>query len=128
MWTYLAMIVHIMEKDETEYNGWETYVRAKIDASDTSFLPRNTALILQKVAAQEANALGEVAERVVSLERQNERMMKMLEVLVKEAGAMDALKAAGAGGPPGKLARQGTMAITPQRVAAAPSTAPVSRG
>ena len=43
MWTYLAMIVHLQEKDRSSYNGWENYVRAKLDDNDPSFLPRHTA-------------------------------------------------------------------------------------
>ena len=26
MWNYLFMLVHLREKESTEYNGWEQYV------------------------------------------------------------------------------------------------------
>ena len=37
----------VREKEPTEYNGWETYVAEPMEAKDTSFMPRNNALVLQ---------------------------------------------------------------------------------
>ena len=47
MWHYLYMIVHIREKDPTEYNGWEQYVADKVQQGDTSFFPLNNAIVLK---------------------------------------------------------------------------------
>ena len=41
------------DKSSTEYNGWEQYVAAKITDSDTSFIPRNNALVLKAVKEKE---------------------------------------------------------------------------
>ena len=39
MWNYLYLIVHLREKDPTEYNGWEQHVASCLAAGDTSFIP-----------------------------------------------------------------------------------------
>jgi len=48
MWSYLFMLVHLREKEPTEYNGWEQYVAAKMNARDTSFFPLNHAIVLRE--------------------------------------------------------------------------------
>eukprot|EP00966_Prymnesium_polylepis_P307008 7094557-Prymnesium_polylepis.2 len=65
MWNYLNLCVYLRyplrwdlnswpsDKSSTEYNGWEQYVAAKIANSDTSFIPRNNALVLKAVKEKE---------------------------------------------------------------------------
>jgi len=91
MWTYFSMIVHVLEKDPTEYNGWETYIAGKIQAKDSSFLPRNTALVLKEAeeadasAARSANeSLAAMNDRLDGIEKQNDKLMKLVELLVKD--------------------------------------------
>jgi len=86
MWTYLALIVHVFEKSPTEYNGWEAYVAGRIDEKDTSFLPRNTALVLQKASEAEEEAQREVSARLAAIEAQNERLMRAVDLLLKDQG------------------------------------------
>ena len=70
MWMYLAMMIHVREKAPTEYNGWETYVAAKMAAKDTSFLPRTTAIVLQaSQIAEEARAVADGCRRASRMSR-----------------------------------------------------------
>jgi len=46
MWMYLYYVVYLREKDETEYNGIESYVALKLEEDDTSFYPIEKALCL----------------------------------------------------------------------------------
>ena len=54
MWSYLYMVVHLREKEPTEYNGWEQHVASCIARDDTSFFPRNTAIVLREHREREA--------------------------------------------------------------------------
>jgi len=83
MWTYLALIIHVFEKETIEYNGWEAYVADCIEQKDTCFLPRNTALVLQKASQVSEEAQREVSARLTTIETQNERMQRSLELLLK---------------------------------------------
>ena len=84
MWTYLAMMIHTFEKDPTEYNGWETYVASKLNAKDPSFMPRNTALVLQASLAADEAAAAELNKRIDNVEAQNRMMISMMESLARE--------------------------------------------
>ena len=77
MWNYLFLIMTILDKDETEYNGWEQHVAEKLRAKDTSFLPKD-ALSLQSVKrselaeeqaerAQAAQTAARVAELTITM-------------------------------------------------------------
>ena len=78
MWTYLALIVHLFEKDSSKYNGWESSVAKRIKENDAGFLPQNTALVLQAAEEAESEAMGVMAERIGNLEQQNEMIIRML--------------------------------------------------
>ena len=52
MWNYLRMITMLREKDETEYNGWESWISSRLELNDTSFLPRD-ALSLKAITELE---------------------------------------------------------------------------
>ena len=47
MWAYLYLIVHLREKDPTEYNGWEQHVASLVDKGETGFIPVNNAIVLK---------------------------------------------------------------------------------
>jgi hypothetical protein len=87
MWTYLALMIHVREKDPTEHNGWESYVAAKMAAKDTSFMPRSTALVLLASEAADRAAQQEVHSRLAALEAQvktqGQQMMSLLEAVVE---------------------------------------------
>lgn len=83
MWNYLRLISMLREKDETEYNGWESHVGMCLANADTSFMPRD-ALSLSSVtemelaeeqerAAQAAKTATSVAEMSASFATLNER-------------------------------------------------------
>jgi len=88
MWTYLAMMIHVREKEPTEYNGWETYVAERMEAKDTSFMPRNNALVLQASQIAEEAATEELHRRVGEVETQNRTMLTMLEALQRDSAAI----------------------------------------
>jgi len=57
MWMYLYMLCYLWDKEETEYNGWEQWVRDRLDKKEVDFLPRNKAVALSALmAAEEADA------------------------------------------------------------------------
>lgn len=44
----MYFIIHLNTKDETEYNGVESYVMDKINEGDVSWFPSNKAICLEK--------------------------------------------------------------------------------
>jgi len=81
MWKYLAMMIHIKDKEPTDYNGWEQHVAQKMETLDVSFLPRNTAIVLQAFQEQEDAALQQLNDKVDKLATQNEKLFKIVEDL-----------------------------------------------
>jgi inositol 1,4,5-triphosphate receptor type 1 len=39
MWNYIYFISHLQEKDETEFNGEESYVWDKLENKDVTWIP-----------------------------------------------------------------------------------------
>ena len=76
------------EKDPTEYNGWETYVAAKMAANDTSFMPRNTAMILQASRDREQAAVAALNDRLAEVDVQNKQILQMLDSLQRDNAAI----------------------------------------
>ena len=68
----------------TDHNGWETYVAAKMADKDTSFMPSNTAIVLEASAEEDGAALEALKERVEGVEEQGKRMLKMLEKMTRD--------------------------------------------
>lgn len=81
MWQYLALLIHIRQKISTEYNGWEAHVASKLEAGDASFMPLNTALVLeQKEETDETQQqIEELKEAVSLLAEQNETILQFLK-------------------------------------------------
>lgn len=42
MWNYLFYISYLMDKDKSEYLGFETYVAEKLESEDISWFPLHT--------------------------------------------------------------------------------------
>jgi len=84
MWNYVYMLVHLREKDPNEYNGWEQYVADKVAASDTSFMPRHTAIAIAEYQEKEASEARERKSSVSRLLEDNAQLSKRLEQLVKD--------------------------------------------
>ena len=49
LWCYVFYIVHLMYKDPTEMTGIESYVYEMYNKDDLNWLPRNQALVLDKL-------------------------------------------------------------------------------
>jgi inositol 1,4,5-triphosphate receptor type 1 len=92
MWGYLQLLVHLREKDENDFNGWESYVYKKVLAGDVSFMPLNKALILQ--LSDEADVgqqqLQRLEDQVQSLREQNDAMMLLLKQALGKTPSVDA--------------------------------------
>ena len=84
MWTYLALIVHVFEKDPMLHNGWESYVAERIEDKDTSFLPRNTALVLQEAEEADQEAMNVVMSRIDGIDDTLEKMRSTMDMMLKE--------------------------------------------
>ena len=81
MWNYLGLMVHVREKQPKLYNGWEQHVGRKMAKNDASFLPRNTAIVLQASEEREGAALQQLDGRVSEL-------VKVVETLATEQRAL----------------------------------------
>ena len=46
-WNYILFIAYLLNKDETEYSGVESYIREKYDEHDVSWFPQHNALSIQ---------------------------------------------------------------------------------
>ena len=90
MWSYLGLLVHVFEKPASTHNGWESYVAAKVEEQDTSFLPRNTAFVLQQAKKAEDKAMraeGEaLVERLDDVDTKLDHLRRMMEAVSKHQG------------------------------------------
>ncbi|KAI8350362.1 hypothetical protein BD560DRAFT_229371 [Blakeslea trispora] len=77
IWQYLFFLVHLRNKDPTEYTGPESYVATCLKNGDYSFFPINKALGLKK-EEQDDN------ERLDKLEETHDIMLKRLEKLQEQ--------------------------------------------
>jgi len=84
MWNYLYLIVHLREKDPTEYNGWEQNVADKIAVGDTSFVPVNNAISLAEHKEKEESESRELNTRMLDIQ-QNARAAAESVVKVQQA-------------------------------------------
>ena len=87
MWSYLYMIVHLREKEPTEYNGWEQYVADKMNARDTSFFPLNHAIVLKEHKEREERSSMELLHDVRDMHGQMQALGRQLERLERALGA-----------------------------------------
>jgi hypothetical protein len=67
MWYYIHFIIHLREKDPTEYTGLESHVAALFARSDVSWVPLNKALCLR--AQDDASAAEAVEQKLQELEK-----------------------------------------------------------
>ena len=76
-WNYIFFLAYLKRKDETEYTGLESYVRAQIDRGEINWIPNRRAMAI----SPESNS--EEAESVVTINLISERL-KQLENQVIE--------------------------------------------
>jgi len=48
LWQYVFFIIHLQTKDETDYNGTESFIADKLNQEDISWFPFNKAICLEK--------------------------------------------------------------------------------
>jgi len=78
MWQYLFMIIHIREKDQNDYNGWEGYVSQMLKKEDLQFFPQLDAISLAEFKSRER----EEARKQVEVAAQTAKTVETLEGLV----------------------------------------------
>jgi hypothetical protein len=99
VWQYLYFIAYLLSKDNTEYNGVESYCSAQVAAQEISWIPQNQALSLrssEKAEENLADQISKLAEQVSKLQDQKWRrntdkklddqdakLMKVLSILEK---------------------------------------------
>jgi len=66
LWNYISYKVHLMEKDQTEYTGVETYVAEMLRDGNIAWLPLHKALVLGE-ESEEKHALEEFIEQLETL-------------------------------------------------------------
>ena len=83
----MAVQVHVRERPPGLHNGWEQHVGRKMADNDASFLPRNTAIVLQAFEEREGAALQKLDDKVSDL-------VKVVESLATEQRSLTARLAA----------------------------------
>jgi hypothetical protein len=82
VWQYLYFMVHLQEKDSTEYNGTESYCAALIDTEDISWVPLHRAICLKSLEQkkdQEKEASEEIKAKIQELESQVRELVKIVK-------------------------------------------------
>ncbi|KAF7730560.1 hypothetical protein EC973_001941 [Apophysomyces ossiformis] len=67
IWQYLFFLVHLKNKDRTEYTGPESYVAACLKDANYSFFPINRALCLRQVDENDEERLEKLEEHTLTL-------------------------------------------------------------
>jgi hypothetical protein len=86
VWQYLYFLVHLQEKDSTEYNGTESYCHKMIAIEDISWIPLHRALCLKstELKPEEAPLELELKGKIDEMERQMKEMAKIIRSLKKD--------------------------------------------
>lgn len=56
MWHYVFFLVHLDEKDKTDYSGTESYIADKYEMQDISWFPMNKAISMIKPKSEQDKA------------------------------------------------------------------------
>jgi hypothetical protein len=48
LWQYVFFLIHLNEKDTTDYNGTESFIAEKLEQDDITWFPFNKAICLEK--------------------------------------------------------------------------------
>lgn len=108
VWNYLFFVHYLLQKDETEYTGLESYVLAELGMGRYSWLPKASSHTIERYTrgGQEEESLsdqvvslttrlGEMQERMEDFE---ENMASKLDQLLKASKGGDSGGGGGAGG------------------------------
>ncbi|KAG0179979.1 hypothetical protein DFQ29_001424 [Apophysomyces sp. BC1021] len=80
IWQYLFFLVHLKNKDRTEYTGPESYVAACLKDANYSFFPINRALCLRQIEENDEERLEKLEDFTLTL---IDRMAKLEEHIEK---------------------------------------------
>jgi hypothetical protein len=83
VWQYLYFLVHLQEKDHTEYNGTESFCDKMIAAEDISWIPLHRALCLKNtdVKLEEAPMNLEMKAKVDEIDKQVKELVRFMKAL-----------------------------------------------
>ncbi|KAI8977223.1 hypothetical protein BDF20DRAFT_988226 [Mycotypha africana] len=84
IWQYLFFLVHLKNKDRTEYTGPESYVAGCLKNADYSFFPINRALGLQKEEQDDSERLNRLEELNQALLNKIEKLEESLDKLAQQ--------------------------------------------
>lgn len=68
LWHYINFVVHLREKDPTEYTGVESYIADMLKGHNIGWFPLHKALVLGDSEPSEKQALEVFLDKVASLE------------------------------------------------------------
>lgn len=80
LWDYAFFIIGLLEKDEDEYNGIETYIAHKYHNSDTDWLPFQQTTLLKNKAVSEEEARD---KKIQLIEEKVSEILTHLKLAVK---------------------------------------------
>ena len=76
LWNYLFFMYAVRKKDETEYNGMESYVAAKIESFDITFMPAHRAMCIKTDDETKDNLQNQIKDMIKKIEGLNARLSK----------------------------------------------------
>jgi DNA-directed RNA polymerase subunit L len=76
LWNYLFFMYAVKKKDETEYNGMESYVAKKIENFDITFMPANRAMCIKTDDETKDNLQNQIKNMIKKMEVLNSRLSK----------------------------------------------------
>lgn len=89
MWNYLYLIITLREKDETDYNGWESHVAQMMEKEDMSFFPRNDAIALKDLKEREESEARAHMDRVSATADHVVEITRVVNTLQEKVGEME---------------------------------------
>lgn len=78
VWQYLYFLVHLKEKDVTEFNGIESVCSEQLKTCDISWIPLHKAICLGDSNQEKQETSAKLMERVAHLELKLEEIVKTL--------------------------------------------------
>lgn len=76
LWDYLYFMYAVRKKDETEYNGMESYVASKIENFDITFMPAHRAMCIKTDDETKDNLQNQIKDMIKRIEGLNSRLSK----------------------------------------------------
>jgi hypothetical protein len=104
LWTYVYFLAYLKEKDPTEYNGIESYVKGEIDKMSLEWVPSRTSFVAEDqgktggdgtadaaaAAQSQADKVDAVAAALKASDRKMNAILSQLAALQKSLGALTA--------------------------------------